>query len=76
MMYLINIKKVKACRRKNVANPLHHTHPKGELMPQLSNGLILGGFGIQNNFDGLIDEFRIYNRVLSIDEINTLYEMR
>jgi hypothetical protein len=45
-------------------------------MPQSSNGLILGGFGIQNNFDGFIDEFRIYNRVLSIDEINTLYEMR
>ena len=34
---------------------------------------ILGGFSDHNQYDGLMDEVRIYNRVLSQAEINLLY---
>lgn len=39
--------------------------------------LILGGsdclMGTETNFEGLIDEFRVYNRALDLEEIRTLY---
>ncbi len=42
-------------------------------MPDLTKGYI-GGVYANWYFQGLIDEIRIYNRILSADEIKALYE--
>lgn len=54
-----------------------HIQPIGELIPQLSPGLGIGNLSDGGNnfpFVGDIDEISLYNRALSVDEVNAIYE--
>jgi len=58
-------------RDANTGVPDSFTNPAGEAWIGMDTGV----FGAPNEFNGLIDEVRIYNRALSAGEVERLYKM-
>jgi hypothetical protein len=59
----------------NGEDPIQHEHADGHLVKESADYFMIGSYGNNHNsFDGFIDEFRIYNFVLSDNEIKELFE--
>lgn len=58
---------------KNAKFPLE-IRPEQELVPVDNNYVLIGGFTDHNWFYGSVDEVRLYNRVLTEEEIMALYQ--